>query len=130
MDTNDKSTGQIRDMVRAQAEVCAERRGRVEDKVVTISMATDANTRAIASVATSVATLTVTVTQMAATLSTQMAQLAATVASQAEINVKQQEKLGQHDTKLALLALKAGLIVGVIASLPSIIQWIIQAWNH
>ena len=135
MDTNkEKSTNEIRmitlDVVRSQAEVCAERRGRVADRASAVSVATNANTQAIAAVAESVAALTVIVTQFVATQSAQMATMATTVADQATVDTKQQEQLGRHETKLAVIAVKVGGAALLGGSLLPVAQWIYQLWNH
>ena len=112
MTDDPRSTNDIRmiaaDVTQQQAEVCAERRGRIDDRLRALATTTEANARTVASLSEAVATLTITVTQLAATVATHSTTIAA------------------HETKLAVLGVRLALSAAVGGSLPVIV---VLAWQ-
>jgi len=102
-----------------QAAICAERRGRIDDRLTAISSATAENTKALDDLTKAVSSLSATVTQLAATVAYQSTTLAA-----------QGAKVADHETKLAVLTLRVGIAAVVGGSLPAIVQWLYNAVNH
>ena len=118
-----KSTTDIRmiaqDVTAVQAAICSERRGRVDDRLSSLSRATAENTKSVDDLTKAVAALSATVTQLAATVAYQSTTLAA-----------QGAKVADHETKLAVLTLRVGIAAVVGGSLPALVQWIYSIANH
>jgi uncharacterized coiled-coil protein SlyX len=106
------------DVTKRQAELCAERRGRIDDRLTTLTAATAENTRAIAELSKSVVTVAAVVTQLTAAAARQSSELA-----------EQRIKLADHSTKLATMKIQVSIAAVIGGSLPLIAQWIIQSVN-
>ena len=109
----------VEDGVKHQADVCNERRGRIDDRLTTLTAATAENTRAISELSRSIVSVAAAVTQLTAAASRQSTELA-----------DQRIKLSEHTTQLATMKIQVSITAVIGGSLPLIVQWIYGLINH
>ena len=123
MDTTGDTTRIIRTIAREETEqraaVCAEKYGRVSDRMTALERAATENTTAITKMAEAVITLTATVAQVVTVESAHTGAIS-----------DHSTRIADHETRISVMAVKMGVAAGIVGSLPSIIRWAIEAFNH